>query len=370
MSSSPTPTAGVVNLDYNDLLNDSIDLSAEIERAYGPDGLGILTVSNVPQFAELRAQLLPLAHQFASLPQDVKSLYEHPQSNYSFGWSHGKEQFNGKLDVAKGSFYANPQYDVPTTDESLIQQFPFYCCPNIWPNEHVPDMGDKFKQLGQLIVRVGLLVAKQCDVYVQQLYKDQVTSTTTTDADDEHKFEMKSLYRTIADSKCTKGRLLYYFPINSDGASSENGDDDDQDNWCGWHLDHGSLTGLTSAQFMHGDTGEVMTQLSDPNAGLFIRNRHGELVKAAWRPDQIAFQIGESAQVHSGGKLVATPHCVRGTKLPNVGRATLAVFMQPQWDVEMNTPTGVAVKDAGIDVLEEGMDFNAFTQKKLAQYYK
>lgn len=34
-------------------------------QAYGPAGLGILTVSGVPGFAELRQRLLPLAHAFA-----------------------------------------------------------------------------------------------------------------------------------------------------------------------------------------------------------------------------------------------------------------------------------------------------------------
>lgn len=34
-------------------------------QAYGPTGLGILTVSGVPGFAELRQRLLPLAQEFA-----------------------------------------------------------------------------------------------------------------------------------------------------------------------------------------------------------------------------------------------------------------------------------------------------------------
>ena len=34
-------------------------------QAYGPDGLGILTVAGVPGFAALRQRLLPLAQAFA-----------------------------------------------------------------------------------------------------------------------------------------------------------------------------------------------------------------------------------------------------------------------------------------------------------------
>ena len=375
MSTTSATVTHVVNLNYEDLINQSaVDLSESIEKAFGPDGLGILTVSNVPQFSELRAALLPLAHQFATLPKDVQSLYEHSESNYSFGWSHGKEMFNGKRDVAKGSFYANPQYDVPTTDASLIQQYPFYCCENIWPEEHVPQLSTAFKQLGQLIVSVGLLVAKQCDLYVEKLYNHADDNRADDNSSRQERYERGKLHKTISQSKCAKGRLLYYFPIekdatdDDDNSNNNSNNNSSEDNWCGWHLDHGSLTGLTSAQFMDGTSGQPI-QMTDPNAGLFIRNRHGDLVKAVWSPDQIAFQIGESAQIHSGGKLVATPHCVRGTTQPNVGRATLAVFMQPQWDVIMDTPVNVPIKDAGIAALESGMDFNAFTQKKLQEYY-
>ena len=34
-------------------------------QAYGPDGLGILTVAGVPNFVELRQRLLPLSQAFA-----------------------------------------------------------------------------------------------------------------------------------------------------------------------------------------------------------------------------------------------------------------------------------------------------------------
>lgn len=37
-------------------------------QAYGPTGLGILTVSGVPGFTELRQRLLPLAQAFAVSP--------------------------------------------------------------------------------------------------------------------------------------------------------------------------------------------------------------------------------------------------------------------------------------------------------------
>lgn len=37
-------------------------------------------------------------------PEQLRAL-EDPLSNYSYGWSHGKENFNGSPDMHKGSWY-------------------------------------------------------------------------------------------------------------------------------------------------------------------------------------------------------------------------------------------------------------------------
>ena len=49
-----------VCIDYADLIAGK-SLRAEIEEAYGFDGLGLLTVKNVPGVVAARKQLLPLA---------------------------------------------------------------------------------------------------------------------------------------------------------------------------------------------------------------------------------------------------------------------------------------------------------------------
>ncbi len=55
-------------------------------QAFGPGGLGICTVSDVPGFVEARQALLPLAAQLAALPDDAKAVLEDPASRYNFGW--------------------------------------------------------------------------------------------------------------------------------------------------------------------------------------------------------------------------------------------------------------------------------------------
>eukprot|EP00898_Chlorokybus_atmophyticus_P004054 jgi/Chlat1/464/Chrsp103S01080 len=347
----------LVSVAYQELLEEPGRLANKIAEAYGSGGFGILTVSGVPGYAQRRCELLPLAQRLAALPETSLKELEDPASTYNVGWSHGKESLaNGRPDRLKGSFYANPQYDVPTTDQQLVVQYPHYCRPNIWPDKHLPQLSPALKSLGKLIVEVGLLVAKHCDDYVAS--QSQQASST------------QRLQSVISRSRCTKARLLHYFPTAE--ITSSNGDDaaSDMQSWCGWHMDHGSLTGLTSAMYICGD--EEVT-CPDPRAGLYIRTRGGSVVKGAIPSDHIAFQVGEAMQIHSGGVLRATPHCVRAARgecAHLIGRNTFAVFMQPQWDELLDVPDGMSVGDTGVGQWTPGMTFGEFARRTVAAYYK
>src|SRR5437868_5333827 len=243
----PYIIGNVVTLDYNDLIAGK-DLSAQIAEAYGVDGIGVLTVKNVPRFVEARARLLPLARQFALLPEETKNKYVHEESHYSFGWSHGKEKLQGNFDLSKGSYYANPQFDEPVANPELVNKLSSFLHPNIWPSaQDCPDFEDAFKTLGRIIVQTGFLVAKQCDSFV---HSNCVS------------YPANKLETIIRESLNCKARLLHFFPnanmTESEGTSSTNTSVDDFASWCGWHNDHGSLTGLTSAMYMEQDTGKVI----------------------------------------------------------------------------------------------------------------
>ncbi|KAM2193703.1 hypothetical protein ACFX1R_027961 [Malus domestica] len=107
------PTVTPVTISYSELQDKDKDLSVKIEEGFGPNGLGILSITH----------------------------------------------------TLKGSFYANPILDSPTTDESLIQRYPSYCGSNIWPNSELPELEVAFKALGKVILGVGLMVAYHCDRY-------------------------------------------------------------------------------------------------------------------------------------------------------------------------------------------------------------
>ncbi|GMH49389.1 hypothetical protein TrRE_jg6139 [Triparma retinervis] len=360
------------------LTNKNPELLAKIETAYGYDGLGILTVRGIPTLEEKRMAMLPLANSFAKLPNEVKKKTETPHAFYQVGWSYGNEKLQGnKPDYAKGSYYCNPLVDVPSTDAELIKKFPSFLEPNIWPTEDLPGFEPAFKDLGRLVVDVGRMIAKQCDDYVEEKLGDS-----------KGKF-----FKLLKESKCCKGRLLHYFPADEvaamTGASSSSSDNDFSD-WCGWHNDHGSLTGLVPAIYTNSD--DEVVSCPDPEAGLYIRSRKGDLVKVVLPKGEagrncISFQIGETSQIHTGGTLQATPHAVRGAMgeaSKGISRQTFAVFMEPEFDGDMDVPEGVGVEQvqdseaakhlpSSVRTLasrwQKGQDFGQFSDATFSAFY-
>lgn len=316
----------LVVIEYNDLTNPDTDLKSKIEAAFGVDGLGILAVRGVPNVETQRAALLPLGPRLASQPQEVLRTYEHPKSLWSFGWSCGKEKLQGRPDYSKGSWYANPIENDPfNSDPEIVDTWPSFAHPNIWPTEHLPELEKAFMDLGTTIYDTGKLLAAHCDLFVQSHSRS---------------FEQGRIHRTIRQSRITKGRFLHYF-AKTDEDLKNNDVDDMFSSWCGWHNDHGSLTGLVPAMFFDEskESAVALPRSPDPKSGLYIRGRDGNLYKVrAPGPDHLLFQIGETAQIHSGGILQATPHAVRGPAVAQVSRCTLAVFMEPGWEEPMNCP--------------------------------
>ena len=90
----------------------------------------------------------------------------------------------------------------------------------MWPDADFPELRPAFQELGRLIIKVGILLARQCDKYVRS---------------QNPKLEEGKLERVLRNSPNPKGRLLHYYPPTAA---------DDGSNWCTQHTDHGSLTGM------------------------------------------------------------------------------------------------------------------------------
>lgn len=334
-----------------------------LQQAFGPESLGILVVKDVPpHFVELRRRALSYSSYLGNLPESELAKLENEKAKYLTGWSLGKETLkNGQVDTLKGSFYANCAFYIdpnlacaPPTGEHNEDNFPEYLSPNIWPDEAVlPGMQSAVEDLCRLIIDVAVLVAGACDQFAEKEIPG---------------YPPAYLQRMVSSSMTTKARLLHYFPeppaTDSGNGETEANDDD----WCATHLDHGCLTGLTSAMFVDESTSdpaaptfepalpEALRPLDelaaspDPAAGLYIQSRRGETVQVKIPRDCIAFQTGEALERITGGKFKAVPHFVRGARARNfagggggganrnrkIARNTLAVFTQPNLNEEVD----------------------------------
>jgi len=93
-------------------------------------------------------------------------------------------------------------------------------------------------------------------------------------------------------------------------------------------IDSGFLTALTPDMYFDHATGRVVPNPEPDTAGLWIAARNGSLHRISVPRDCMAIQCGESVQVVTGGKLVATPHCVRPpVKTPGISRCSMPVFV-------------------------------------------
>lgn len=84
-------TNSPVVFEYEELLNRESVLDDKIKQAYGPEGIGLCVVKNIPNYTNYRGELLPLGHTVAHLPKDKLEKLTRPELFYSSGWSHGKE---------------------------------------------------------------------------------------------------------------------------------------------------------------------------------------------------------------------------------------------------------------------------------------
>lgn len=357
----PNQETDLAIVEYGDLIDDDSSLSSSsktmmdrMDKAFGPNGIGILAVRNVPNFVEFKLAVLNQAHPLAHLPSQELRELEDPNSLYNAGWSHGKEMLKpGKPDTAKGSFYFNPIIDVP--DPKDRELYPVSYPINRWPKQSLPTLEPAAKRLGRLLKEVAVHVSKHIDAYAQSRNSH---------------YPSKCIYNSLINTEKVKGRLLYYFPLPETQTQSE-------DSWIGWHNDSGFLTALAGDIYMDKEGTPVVPPPSS-SAGLYVVDRNNRVCKVSIPADCMAIQIGECTQIMTGGAVIATPHCVRG--VPNLARASLACFIDVPPVVPLSLPPGGATPES-IMAMEsdrvptmakrwkDGMKFGEFLQKTFEAYY-
>lgn len=286
-----------------------------------------------------------------------------PSAAYLTGWSHGKEALKtGSYDTLKGSYYVNCAfYQDPTLQNAsggTYKNFSEYTAPNVWPPERLlPGFRTTFEELCTLIIDTGVLVAKACDRYALAKIEG---------------YEKGYLERVVRTSTTTKARLLHYFPpkVPNDTGNETGKKDENDDSWCATHIDHGCLTGLTSALYIDEAANPPVHPVLDhrasalaplpalssapsPEAGLYIKSRTSAVTKVNIPSSSLGFQTGEALQLITGGKFRAVPHFVRAgsrNMMADVARNNLAVFMQPNLDEVVDREKGLTFAEFATEV--------------------
>ena len=239
VKSEPSSAAEAVlqTIDYDALLNstDEKAVEAAVASAFGPNGFGVLAVTNVPAaLTAKRRRLLRLGQKLGTLPDDVLKQYERPELCYCAGWSRGREKFRGQLDVAKGSWYANGLHS-HIDDASLRERYPESTTEPQWPSPELlgDSLEDAFRDLSRDLHALSRHVLRRCDAVAERALRKRGVAYETT------------LSEVVDRSRLHVGRLLHYFPRDASGT------------WCGWHNDNSIITALAPALFYDAAGSEV-----------------------------------------------------------------------------------------------------------------
>ena len=301
------PTHLVV-LHYTDLINPEVDVSEKIQTAFGVDGLGVIAIRGIPDWEFLVEKTIPIAHRLVNLPESTLQSLEHAESLFNSGWSFGKEKLGEKPDVNKASFYFNPLSDDPRPETREL--YPWALPANRWPGESLPEMEKWCKQVGRVMHGVTVMLARRIDGMGLG----------------------SNIACEMETSLKAKGRMLYYFPAAQDADGVE---------WIGWHNDSGFLTALTPDMYFDHSSGERVSNPEPETTGLWVAARNDDVVRVNIPSDCMAVQCGECMQVITGGRLVATPHCVRPPKRSEgIARASMPVFVDVSPDFCLTSPLG------------------------------
>eukprot|EP00249_Psilotum_nudum_P019324 c27194_g1_i1 orf=1434-3071(+) len=367
-------------------------LLSHILASLGPHGPGLLAVTGIPALVNLRKALLPLARTLALLPAANRAsiLKDHglgtdvplkdphrPVSSFATQLkfeTHLPLQFVSceKQAVALESMRdltverhvtAVPEKwktsSLNDANRSKIEDTLNVSSCNAVDSQGLLHLGTLFRQLGACMVEVGLLVARLCDMAIHGAQLEQAileSGTAKGRLIHYHSFHERSLLRTVtcSDTKSNSGKC------KSVDKHSNSQTDADTDLWQQWHFDYGIFTVLTTPMFLNSSmvtadqnrqtsfTNSDLKQLGhiheckvpDGHIGLKVLNTSALKVEfVSVLEDCLIVQVGEAAQILTGGELHATAHCVcRPVGREHVSRETFVVFLQPSWQKSLVSP--------------------------------
>lgn len=289
-------------LHFDRLAEEQESLRAQVQHN------GYVVVRGVPGFPVAYERFLDRLAAFSALPVEQQQLCTPPSDADAFGWSRGIEQFEGVVDLYKGSFYAA----IPDPQRR-----------NMWPAEDaVPGFRDSYLQLAGVIRAAGEQVARLLELPVPVW-------------------------------ECV-GRALDYAPFPLPGGQEALSKLPPR--WCGEHRDLSGLTGICPAVYYDSATGERWQGPEPASAGLYVLGQRANIPG-----DCLGFQIGEVSQLLTNDRTKATLHHVEGAW--GFRRRTFALFFAPPMDFVMTSES-----TAFPDRFRQGMTYAEWHQCSLDKY--
>lgn len=244
----------LINLKYYEL-GSKTNLSEKLYQAFGKEGFGVLTVSDVPRLASVKNKLYQQSFKLSQLPQAEKIKLLSPGSGYKIGWNEQKSPF-GEI---QASFTANPQ-------EDIFGSPPFS---NLWPS-NFPYFRSNFRELGQILISTAIQLSTHIDHFLDMHFPYS---------------QLPRFESTISSSQSHLGTLCHSLPFfNSSTNSSPKS----------WEVPP-NIFSIFIAPVYHQ---QLVTSCEEIEQVLLMRGNNEEK-NVALNNDSVCFVIGKNAEVMS-----------------------------------------------------------------------
>lgn len=280
-----------IKVDFGQLVSGTLhpEIVDAVERTFGLDGLGVIVVTNIPDFKKVKERVLTNNYLLSSEPPAVLDSLRpsDPALDGEIGFS-AKPFFNpfGVWSNRFISFYSGYPEEAPVYSED-----PKFSEDrrNIWPTT-VPNFERDLRELNDLMHPCFTGLLKYFDFYL----RDKIPESK------HGKFHDSFYSRNRIES-----REIVYTPLE-DCASTES----DQHEWDNWHTDFGLMASVLHPMYFT-KTGDVF-KLAD--SCFAIKDRRGIEYEVNLADDEFMITTGESMFIESAGYVSSVPHTVKVRK--------------------------------------------------------
>lgn len=384
MDAAP-PAAVPPTVSYGHLLSGAPEALAAVTAAFQPAGLGLVLVRLPPPCVRLgapRAAALAAARDYALLPEPNAQRAALAQSGL------GSDVPLGRRRRGAATFSGSCSLTWPPQTESEEGSTTTPCDPGFvgssaarggQGNAPTTPLRRDLDAVGSLLVHVAALVARAMDAAAARAGGDRGPRGRRPGPG--------PLESCVVRSGAAKVRLIHYYSRAEGGSAASTpaaaadsygcGGSARRDlaalaDWQGWHFDYGLLTALCGPAYYcrregsdsdaHDDVTDAVARSGAASAGcglVVLRPSPTSDDSGCSRPvpvtvhvpaDCVAVQVGEAAQILTGGAAAATAHCVVRPRcqwgLDDVSRSVCVAFLQPPCDERMEPATSTSASES------------------------